>query len=92
MSKILQFLNKYLLVFILVAYFLNKYANPDLESQRITLIVLVVVMFLNLILKFYFLKQNDKAQGTNRVRGGLILMAVAFVLLFVYVYFRGVFN
>ena len=86
MSKLFQFLNKYLFLFLVLAYLLNKYANPDLELQTTILVILVVIMFINLFIKFYFLYKQDKTDGTNRLRAGLILLAVALVFMLIYVY------
>lgn len=92
MAKFFQFLNKYLFIFLILAYLLNKYANPDIQSQYFVLQILVVVMFINLFIKFYFLRKQDQAEGSNRLRWGLIVMATALVFLVGYAYFRGLFT
>jgi len=91
MSKIFQFLNKYLFIFLILAYLLNKYANPDIQLQYVILQILVLIMFANLFLKFYFLRKQDKLEGSKRLRWALIVLATGLAFLIIYAYFRGLF-
>ena len=92
MTKLLQFLNKYLFIFLVLAYLLNKYANPDVASQYQILQILVVIMFVNLFIKFYFLRIQDKTEGSNRFKWGIIVLITSVIFLVVYAYFRGLFS
>lgn len=89
MRKVLEFLNKYLFLFLILVYLLNKYINTDLALQQTVLQILVVIMVLNVGLKFYFLKEKDSQKGTKTVKMGVIVLITAFVFLIAYAYMQG---
>lgn len=89
MRKILEFLNKYLFLALILVYLYIKYAITNPETQQTGLMILVIIMVLNIGLKFFFLKENDAQKGTKTVKSGLIVLAIAVVFLIAYAIFRG---
>ncbi|MBQ0116314.1 MAG: hypothetical protein KBS98_00205 [Flavobacterium sp.] len=86
--KILQFLNKYFFIGLVVAYLFNQYAVHDIAIKQNVLIVLVILMFLNLIMKFFFLFKEDKKKGTKTAKKSILFMLVLFVFLAIYAFWK----